>query len=256
MNVKMDAFSSEGYKSPSQKVRKITENWAANNLYCPFCGHPKVIKFENNRPVADFFCPHCNEQYELKSKSGDIKSKIMDGAYHTMISRISSNSNPSFFFLRYRPDVWVVQTLVMVPKYFFSPDIIMKRKPLANTARRRGWTGCSILYSNIPERGKIRMVEDGQAIQTEKVIERVNKIRFVSTYGLERRGWILETLKCIDRIPKRDFTLDDIYQFIPELEKKFPDNHHIHAKLRQQLQILRDRKIILFQGKGYYQKID
>ena len=36
-----------------------------------------------------------------------------------------------------------IENFVMVPKYFFSPDIIEKRKPLAETARRAGWTGCN-----------------------------------------------------------------------------------------------------------------
>ena len=38
-----------------------------------------------------------------------------------------------------------IENFVMVPKYFFSPDIIEKRKPLAETARRAGWTGCNII---------------------------------------------------------------------------------------------------------------
>lgn len=38
---------------------------------------------------------------------------------------------------------------MMVPKYFFSPEIIEKRKPLADTAKRAGWIGCNILLNRI-----------------------------------------------------------------------------------------------------------
>jgi hypothetical protein len=39
--------------------------------------------------------------------------------------------------------------------------VIEKRKPLAPTARRAGWTGCNILLRDIPEAGKIFVVRDG-----------------------------------------------------------------------------------------------
>lgn len=256
METKMDTTSFEGYKSASQKIRKITEYWMSQNMYCPFCGCPKIEKFENNRPAADFFCPHCHEEYELKSKAGTMGSQVMDGAYQTLISRISSYNNPNFFFLGYEQKTWIVRALTMVPKYFFLPDIIIKRKPLADTARRHGWTGCNILYSAIPERGKICIIKDGHIVQPKEVIKQVKEIRFISRYGLKQRGWVLETLKCIDQIPRQEFTLEEIYQFIPELEKKYPDNHHIRAKLRQQLQILRDKGIIQFQGDGHYRKLN
>ncbi|HIT35518.1 MAG TPA: restriction endonuclease, partial [Candidatus Faecousia intestinavium] len=45
------------------------------------------------------------------------------------------------------------------------------------------------------------------------------------------------------------------YAFEEELILKHPDNHNIRAKIRQQLQQLRNRGIILFLGNGQYQKI-
>lgn len=48
-----------------------------------------LSQFENNRPVADFYCPGCGNEYELKSKNGILGNKITDGAYDTMIARIT-----------------------------------------------------------------------------------------------------------------------------------------------------------------------
>lgn len=39
-----------------------------------------------------------------------------------------------------------------------------------------------------------------------------------------------------------------------DLEMQHPNNNNIRAKIRQQLQQLRDRSIISFLGKGYYKK--
>lgn len=71
----------------------------------------------------------------------------------------------------------------------------------------------------------------------------------------KRSTWRDDILECIDRIPSRKFTLDDLYAFEPELQKKYPLNHHITDKIRQQLQLLRDEGYIAFLEPGIYQKL-
>ena len=51
------------------------------------------------------------------------------------------------------------------------------------------------------------------------------------------------------------FTLNEIYAFADEVHLKHPDNHHIHDKLRQQLQFLRDKNIIEFISRGKYRRL-
>ena len=55
--------------------------------------------------------------------------KIVDGAYKTMIERLQSNSNPNFFFLNYDTNSFDIVNFIVIPKYFFVPEIIEKRKP-------------------------------------------------------------------------------------------------------------------------------
>ncbi|MDO4459350.1 MAG: DpnI domain-containing protein, partial [Clostridia bacterium] len=83
MDYGFDLSLAKNYKSQSQIIRVLTENWVGNNISCPRCGNPSIAHFENNRPVSDFFCPVCKSQFELKSKSGAIGKKISDGAYDT-----------------------------------------------------------------------------------------------------------------------------------------------------------------------------
>lgn len=255
MNLQMNSALSTSFNSNSQKARVITEQWVSNNMFCPRCGCASISHFENNRPVADFFCQSCGCQYELKSKNGNTLNKINDGAYDTMIERIMSNDNPDFMFMSYNSSDWTVRNFFFVPKHFFTPLIIEKRKALSSTARRAGWVGCNILLGNIPTTGRIPIVENGVIIGKEKIIRRVNTAESLYTDDISARGWLMDVLNCVDKIGHTSFTLDEMYRFEPYLSGLHPDNHNIKAKIRQQLQVLRDRGIIEFTSRGNYRRI-
>ena len=101
MNLSLEPALAVGYKSPSQKARVLTENWVNQQMYCPNCGYQHLLKYPNNQPVADFYCQDCNETFELKSKQETAFSKIVDGAYKTMLQRLQEKDNPNLFLLRY-----------------------------------------------------------------------------------------------------------------------------------------------------------
>lgn len=252
MDLILDFNIANIYKSNSQKIRVITENWTDKNAYCSYCGN-QIYQFENNRPVADYYCNNDHEEFELKSKADNISLKIMAGQYDKMIERITSNENPNLFLLSYLDSY--VNNFCVIPKYLLIPSIIEKRKPLARTARRAGWTGCNILISRIPEVGKVYYVKNGQVNRKQKVLEQFNKINFLKQEKTESKGWILDTMKCVDEIKGDDFSLQDVYSFEGKLSKLHPENHNVKPKIRQQLQILRDKKLIKFLGNGYYKKI-
>lgn len=240
------------YSSSSQKIRVMTEYWVNRSVFCPNCGS-KLRQFDNNSPVADFYCETCFEEYELKSKNGAMGKKIVDGAYETMIERLTSDNNPNFFFLSYDNATLAIRNFLTIPKYFFVPDIIERRKALSATARRAGWVGCNIVMSNIPDFGKIFYVQNGVAIGKNKVLDRWSQTEFIKeTRDIEAKGWILDVLLCIERIKKEEFTLDEVYAFEGYLQAKHPLNNNVKPKIRQQLQFLRDRGLIEFVGRGRY----
>ena len=257
MNLHLNINLADLYKSNSQKARILTEDWAKQNTYCPNCGDLKLYKFENNLPVADFFCKYCNEEFELKSKRGQmVGTKINDGAYSTMIERINSENNPNFFFLTYDNVNWNVINFMIIPKHFFVTDIIEKRKPLAATAKRAGWVGCNIELKKIPQNGRIFLVKNSKIINQKAVLSEWKRTLFLKNKKGSSRGWILDIMNCIDRIQSDTFKLRDIYAFEKELSLKHPDNRFIKDKIRQQLQLLRDKGIIEFKTRGTYKKID
>lgn len=254
MNLQFDINLANKYNSNSQIARVLTENWVLNNSYCPSCGELPLNEFENNRPVADFYCKKCNEEFELKSKCGKLSNKITDGAYSTMIERINAENNPNFFFLTYTKQ-WTVNDFLIIPKQFFTPEIIIKRPPLDETARRAGWIGCNIDISKVADVGKIFLIKNSKTINQEIVKETFNKTLFLRTKNKDAKGWILDIMNCIDSINTEKFTLEDVYKFEEKLKLKYPNNNFIKDKIRQQLQFLRDKGIIEFSSRGNYKKI-
>ncbi|RUM66701.1 MAG: restriction endonuclease [Sulfurospirillum sp.] len=252
MNLNLDSTIASRYNSPSQKIRVLTEKWVNEYIFCPNCGN-SIAEYENNRPVADFYCSNCKEEYELKSKKGNIGKKIVDGAYSTMIDRLNSDSNPNFFFLNYDQNTLNIINFLVIPKHFFIPEIIEKRNPLSPTSKRAGWIGCNILLDTIPNSGKIFYIKDGQEESKEKILDIWNKTIFLKqATDLRSKGWLIDTLKCIDKLNKNIFTISDIYKFETYLKSKHPKNNNIQAKIRQQLQILRDKGYLEFKGNGIY----
>ncbi len=252
--MKLDLYSSlaNNYQSNSQKIRVLSESWVEEYIFCPSCGK-QISSYENNKPVADFYCSKCSEDYELKSKKDTIGRKIVDGAYTTMIERLKSDSNPNFFFLNYNKNNFKVNNFIVIPKHFFIPEIIEKRKPLSATARRAGWTGCNILLDTIPSSGKIFYIKNSEIQSKDKILEEWNKTSFLKdTNNINSKGWLLDTIKCIEKIDKKDFTLNDMYEFEKILRIKYPKNNNIQAKIRQQLQILRDKNYLKFTSRGKY----
>ncbi len=256
MQIFLDTSVASKYKSPSQKIRVITEYWVETQAYCPSCGR-KMQRYSNNYPVSDFYCTYCAEDYELKSKKrGKLAKKVVDGAYRTMIERLQDLRNPNFFFLNYEPLSYQVVNFVIIPKHFFTPRIIEKRKPLSKSARRKNWVGCNILLNDIPNSGKIFYIKDKQIQPKDEVIKNWQKTLFLrETRKSELKGWILDIMQCIDKLQEPVFTLSEMYFFEEELRLKHPDNKHIKDKIRQQLQFLRDKGYIKFLGNGRYKLI-
>jgi type II restriction enzyme len=254
MRMILDVKLAQNYHNSSQKTRVITESWVKNEIYCPNCGDA-ISNYSNNKPVADFYCKKCSEDFELKSKKGKIGKKITAGAYSKMIERLTSKQKPHFFFMGYLP-TQVVNDFFVVPKYFFVPEIVEKRKALAEKARRAGWIGSNILFFKIPSSGKIFYVEDGKEISKKEVLQKWQKTVFLKRIiKPELRGWILDIMNCIEILKKDIFLLSEIYQFEEELKKIHPENKNIRAKIRQQLQFLRNKGYLIFIEPGKYKLV-
>lgn len=211
-----------------------------------------MVPFANNNPVGDFHCASCAEEYELKSQKGRFGPRVADGAYDAMTRRLVANNNPNLMLLNYDLTRRSVTNLIVVPKHFFTPAIIEKRKPLGPNARRAGWTGCNIRIADVPHAGKIFIVRDGVVSPRDAVLDQWRSTLFLRDEGLSARGWLLDVMKCVEAIGRREFTLEDVYAYEPRLAALYPGNNNVRPKIRQQLQVLRDRGFLEFAGRGVY----
>jgi type II restriction enzyme len=204
--------------------------------------------------VADLFCQHCDEEFELKSQARPFGRKVVDGAHKTMIKRLSAANNPSLILLHYRRQDVSVCDVLLIPKFHFSLSAIEKRKPLAPTAKRAGWVGCNILLDKIPAAGKIPIVVGGRFASQDAVREKWQSTAFLKNTDLDARGWLLATIQCVEQTMGEEFQLSDIYGHEARLAAEYPNNKNIRPKLRQQLQVMRDRGLLEFLGNGRYRK--
>jgi len=219
MNLTFQTSLSNSYTNNSQKIRIMSENWTLENWFCPNCGS-KLSEQENNKKVSDFLCENCLENFEQKASKKKFKWKTIAGEYNTYVERLKEKNKPNFFFLYYLDWIFSVNDFFVVPKYFFVPEIIEKRsKWLKN---RPNYYMCNILFDKIPNSWKIYYIEDWKEISKEKVLEKWQKTAFL-----------------------KDIKKDN-------LKILHPENKNIKAKIRQQLQFLRDKWYLEFLDIGKY----
>lgn len=77
----------------------------------------------------------------------------------------------------------------------------------------------------------------------------------VSSITKNLTGWKKALFTALGFIDKQVFTTKDFASIIPYLQKRYPRNYNIEAKIRQQLQELRDLGLIKFEGNGVYTKL-
>ena len=253
MELCFDTDIARKYKSPSQIARVLTENWAARNLFCTACNQSRLRAARDNTKVIDFVCDKCSEVYQLKSQSKPIGDKILDSAYEPMIDSIKMNKTPNLLVLHYNSQNYCAENLLIVPRYFLTLSCIEARKPLSENARRAGWVGCNIVLKEIPVDGKIPIIKERKIVSPDNVRKSFERFRFLSGKKYDVRGWTADVLKVIRELGKAEFALDEVYVYDEQLQRLHPENKHIRPKIRQQLQILRDKGILEFKGQGKYQ---
>jgi type II restriction enzyme len=84
------------------------------------------------------------------------------------------------------------------------------------------------------------------------VLAKWKRTLFLRRESIDARGWLIEVMKSVEMIGRREFTLDDVYAFEAPLSAIYPNNNNVRPKIRQQLQVLRDNGFLEFTGRGQY----
>ncbi len=240
-------------KSASQMARVSTERWAVDNFYCAACG-TGLTAYPTGTKVYDFYSAECRENFQLKSASHLFSGSILGGEYGTTMESIMADRFPSLILLHYDRERWAVDDLSLIHRAYITKSCIESRTPLSPTARRAGWQGYIIRLGQIPAQGRIEVVRRGQVREKADVLAQWRQTASLLKSRPEQRGWLADVLRCVERC-FATFTLANVYAFEAELAAKHPDNHNIRAKIRQQLQQLRDLGFIEFLSPGLYRHV-
>lgn len=237
--------------SATQRARVITEDWIATCGYCLACESRRLAPTPTNTPARDFRCEKCSHSYELKSSKMSFGSRIVDGAYASMMRRIKERTTPTLLLLEYSPE-WSVRNLTAIHHSFLLPSVIQCRPPLAATARRAGWVGCNILLAAIPPEARVSIIEAGRARHPKHVRSDFEKPEKLSELSVSERNWAGAVLRLIHETLGQTFTVQQAYSMEEQLSSLYPGNNNVRAKIRQQLQVLRDAGILLTEARGIY----
>jgi type II restriction enzyme len=240
------------FKGPTQNARRLDRRVGHALAVLPSCRAEEISLFPTNRRVTDFECRGCSEEYELKAQKSRFGAKVLDGAYRAKLKRLEAANNPNLMLMRYDKARMSVTDLMVVPKHFFTTDIIEPRWPLGASGRRAGWQGSHIRLDAVPLSGKIALVRDSILVPKDAVLKSWRETLFLREESLAARGWLIEVMRCVERIGRAEFTLGDLYAFERHLSGIYPDNQHVRPKIRQQLQVLRDHGWLVFEGRGRY----
>ena len=231
LHLRLGGSRADRYTSQSQQARVLSEGWVEANLYCVNCGNEHMEQYGNNNPAADFHCLVCCEAYELKGTRGRFDGRIVNGAYHTLVQKLRTEQNPNLILLGYDTKICSVLNLEIIPKHFFTPEIVEARKPLSASARRAGWIGCNINLTSIPLAGRICVVKNQVARSKFDVLESWNKTRFLRETNAREQTWLLTVMGLIDSLGRKDLTLNELYAFEDHLRHAFPSNKHVQEKI-------------------------
>jgi len=239
------------YTSQAQKSRILSESWFQSNGYCLSCESNTLLPTTANTKATDFICPICNQNYELKAFRTKPKRALVDGAYSSLMTRILNGSVPTLMMLE-RNDNWEIQSLTAIHHLFLTPNVVERRKPLSPTARRAGWVGCNIRLDHIGSDAQIEVVGSGRPVEHSLVRSAFRRFGALENIDPRMRGWATLTLQVIRSIKKDVFMLNDLYGLEEHFSASYPENKNVRAKIRQQLQTLRDFGYLEFLGNGCY----
>jgi type II restriction enzyme len=98
----------------------------------------------------------------------------------------------------------------------------------------------------------IEIIKGGVLRPRESIREQFRRFNRLREVPVDRRGWTTLTLSVLRALHRSEFSLAEIYKREHLFSSVYPNNRNIRAKLRQQLQVLRDLGYLEFRGAGTY----
>lgn len=113
------------------------------------------------------------------------------------------------------------------------------------------------LIDNLPRQQRVPLprVVTGKDIEKTKAVAEVDKLSVnVEAIAENLSGELKFFILLIARLPDA-FDLQQVYNLKPHYKVQYPNNNNVEAKMRQLLQRLREHGLLIFMGRGTYQKL-
>ncbi len=108
----------------------------------------------------------------------------------------------------------------------------------------------------MPLAGRIPLIRDSLHSPKAEVMARWHATLFLRETSQTARGWLLAVMGAVEAIGRPAFSLDEVYAHEARLAALYPGNNNVRPKIRQQLQVLRDRGWLEFgDRRGTYRRV-
>ncbi len=142
-SVRIDFAEAARYAARAQIARVAIETWAARNVLCWRCSGA-LLPAPPNTKLLDAVCVDGRHEVQVKAIAGIAGPTVTGAAFGPIASRLAGGVLPDYLLISYDRDRAVVVLAEYVDGAALVSERILKRRPLAASARRAGWVGASI----------------------------------------------------------------------------------------------------------------
>ena len=191
----------------------------------------------------------------MKAKQKGFGRRVRNSAYEPKMAAVRAGKVPNYVFLGYDRTTWRITSGFVVPSNFITASVIERAKPSHVRGRKNPWFGSNILLGLLPADARVQLVEGERPREPSLVRKEWRRFDFLKGRKVEERGWLADTLRVVRELDSPRFHLSDVYAHEEELRGLHPDNRHIVPKIRQQVQLLRDKGVLRSLGAGRYELV-
>ena len=145
------------WKSESRIVGKAGEIYCCKNIKCINCNNLDWLECVTNEKSKDQICKICGKKYQIKCKKTTERSynnikktrtfKTIGAKYTTTLESIGEQID--YIIILYEKVEHTILNIIHIKSDDINSDNIIPRKPLGENARRAGWQGCTLHFTNV-----------------------------------------------------------------------------------------------------------
>tara|TARA_B100000767_G_C19705943_1_gene510538 strand:+ start:818 stop:1285 length:468 start_codon:yes stop_codon:yes gene_type:complete len=144
------------WKNNSRILGRAAEIYSYENIKCVNCNELNWFECVTNEKSKDLVCKTCGQKYQIKCKNTTEKSydnikknnifKTVGAEYNTTLKSIDYQID--YIIILYEKVEKSILDIIHIKSSNITSDNIIPRNPLSDNARRAGWQGCNLHFTN------------------------------------------------------------------------------------------------------------